>query len=223
MPFKIIGKSVLGDIGLSQNVEIMRNNFNEQLYKVRCSLPSQFQSFRYTLAMTSMTSYAERKATNEEYFPKIRKFGAEFHSFAMPNLIYKACANGTDKIRPGCDFLVWDTKKFARLVVTTFSREAPILAFESTTGKKCLGIILRPSLMKYGDYLFSTIKDEIRGKITVTLVTCNHYEYPEGSIPTIIQNLAAKYDMKCIIGEDSEKNPECYHRGEIGNHVVALW
>ena len=223
MPYKIIGKSVLGDIGLSQNVTVMKDKFDEQLQKVRDSLPLQYQSFRYTLAMTSMTNSSEIEATAREYFPKIRKFGAEFHSFVMPRLIYKACANDTDKIRPASDFLIWDTKKFARVVVTTFSREAPILAFESSTGKKCLGVIFRQSLIKYGDYLFSTIKGELHGRITVTLVTCNHYEYPEGSIPTIIQKLADKYDMKCIIGEDSEKNPECYHRGEIGNHVVAMW
>lgn len=223
MPFKIIGKSTLGELGLSQNVKIMGDNFEEQLLKVRSSLPSQFQNFRYTLAMTSMTSFSEMTATNGEYFPKIRKFGSDFYPFVMPKLIYKACANDTDKLRPGCDFLIWDNNKFKKFVATTFSREAPILAFESDSGKKCLGVILRPSLMKYGDYLFSTIKDELRDNITVTLVTCNHFEYPEGNIPSIVQNLAKKYNMKCIIGFDSEKNPECYHIGEIGNHVVAMW
>lgn len=223
MPFKIIGKSILGDLGLSQNVEVMRDKFDEQLLKVRSSLPSQFKDFRYTLAMTSMTGFAERKVTKGEYFPKIRRFTSDLYPFVMPKLIYKACANDTDKLRPGCDFLIWDSNKFKKFVATTFSREAPILAFESTSGQKCLGVILRPSLMKYGDYLFSTIKDELRGNITVTLVTCNHFNYPEGSIPTIIQNLADNYDMNCIIGDDSEKNPECYHRGEKGNHVVAMW
>ena len=223
MPTQLLGKSVLGDIGLSLDVEVMRDNFENQIYKVRAALPAQYQSFRYTLAMTSMTCYAERKATNDEYFPKIRKFSSEFHSFAMPKLIYKARANGTDQLRPGCDFLLWDTKKFARLVVTTFSREAPILAFESTTGKKCLGVISRASLMKYGDYLFSTMKSELRGNITVSLVVCNHFEYSGGSIPSVIQYLADIYNMKCIIGENSEQNPECYKKNECGNHVVAMW
>lgn len=223
MPFKVIGKSTLGEIGLSQNIEVMRCSFGEQLYKVRSSLPSQYQNFRYTLVMTSMTSYAERKATGNEYFPKICKFDSNLYPFVNPKSIYKACSNDTDKIRPNCDFIIWNTKKFPKLVATTFSREAPIIAFESTTGKKCLGVILRPSLMKYGDYLFSTIKDELRGNITATLVVCNHFEYDEGSIPTIIQTLADKYGMNCIIGFDSEKNPECYHRGEKGNHVVAMW
>lgn len=201
----------------------MRDKFEDQLLKVRSSLSSEFQDNLFTLAMTSMTSFSEMEATNYEYFPKIRKFGSDFNAFVMPKSIYKACANDTDKIRPGCDFLIWDTRKFKKFVATTFSREAPILAFESDSGKKCLGVILRPSLMKYGDYVFHTIKNELHGNIRVTIVTCNHFEYPEGSIPTIIQNLALKYNMSCIVCIDSEKDSECYHRGEKGNHVVAMW
>ena len=77
--------------------------------------------------------------------------------------------------------------------------------------------------MKYGDYLFSTMKETLGGNITVTLVTCNHFEYTEGSVPSVIKNLSLKHNMDCVIGYDSEKEPECYHRHEEGNHIVALW
>lgn len=216
MAIKVIGRSILGELGFSQNVRVMGDNFKTQLKKIQDNIP-----FPARLFMTSMTGSAEIAATNGEYFPKIRKVYGDNQSLFQPNTIYFHCMKGEDKLRPGCDFIVWRDNDPA--VVATFSREAPILAFESTNGMKALGVICRPSLMKYGDYLFSTIKETLQGSITVQMVCGNHYNYKEGSIPDIISGLSGKYDMHCIIGEDSEKNPECYHRGEKGNHVVAMW
>lgn len=218
MPIKIIEKSILGELGFCQVPAKMGNQFEEQLRKVENSfnLPLYWKTF-----MTSMTGSEEIQYSNGSYFPKIRKVYSEGRNIFNPRTIYDYCKRGEDKFRPGCDFIIWD-KDFP-IVATTFSREAPILAFESDTGKKCLGVILRQSLMKYGDYLFSSIKEALGGEITVTLVTCNHFQYPEGSIPSLIQNLAKTYDMTSVIGVDSEKDPECYHRDEKGNHVVAMW
>lgn len=221
MAIKIIGKSVLGELGLSQNVSLMGENYFSQLKKLKKELP-----LGHLHLMTSMTGTYEVQTTNGEYFPKIREYRTDINSIFSPTAIYNNCLANKDKYRPGCDFIIFDST--SDIVATTFSREAPILAFESSIGRKALGVILRPSLMKYGDYLFSTIREDLISyneptEITVTLVTCNHFEYPEGSIPSIIKSLADKYSMKCFIGEDSEKNPECYHRGEKGNHVVAMW
>ena len=222
MPIKIIGISILGEPGFSQNVSVMGDRlYFDQLLKLKKSLP-----FGRLILSTAMTGTYEVEETKGEYFPKIREYRVDIGPMFSPNAIYNNCLGNKDKYRPGCDFVIFDTD--LNLVTTTFSREAPILAFESSIGRKALGVILRPSLMKYGDYLFSTIKEDLIShneptEITVTLVACNHFEYPEGSIPSIVQSLADKYDMKCIIGDDSEKNPECYHRGEKGNHIVALW
>lgn len=221
MPIKIIGKSALGGDGISQNVSVMGEDYFSQLKKLKKFLPPC-----HLHLMTAMTGSYEVQATKGEYFPKIREYRTDISSIFSPQLIYNNCLLNKDKYRPGCDFIIFDSN--SNIVATTFSREAPILAFESSIGRKALGVILRPSLMKYGDYLFSTIKEDLIShndttEITVTLVTCNHFEYPEGSIPSFVQSLADKYEMKCIIGEDSENNPECYHRGEKGNHVVALW
>lgn len=224
MPTRIIGKSVLGEIGLSQNVSVMGDNFNEQLNRVIFQLKAC--SSIKTIAMTSMTNSQEVKATNGKYFPKIRQLfepNDPFYQFLIPEVIYEGCKAGIDKVKPCCDFIVWDRNKLKDFAVLTFSREAPIIAFESNNGKKALGMILRASFMEYGDYLFSTIKEVLGGDITVNLVTCNHYEYAEGSVPSVIRGLAKKYGMKCAIGINSETDSECYHRGEIGNHVVAMW
>lgn len=220
MSIKVIGKSVLGELGFCQVPSKMGDHLDEQLSKITSSLP--IPSEISSVAMTSMTGSEEINLTDGCYFPKIREYNDDIYPFMMPKLIYNGCKTGLDKLRPGCDFIIWDSKKVS-LAVTTFSREAPIIAFESLNGKKALGVILRPSLMKFGDYLFKTISDYLGEAITVTLVTCNHYEYPEGSIPTIIQNLALKYKMNCVIAINSEKDPDCYHRGEKGNHVVAMW
>lgn len=218
MPIQIIGKSTLGDSGFCQFPSKMGDSYNQKLTAIEQKL---LASPEMPLVMTSMTGMAEREATADEYFPKLRLFSYTELDMFLPRIIYDRCMQGLDKFYPGCDFIIWDSLGF-NIFVSTFSREAPILAFESTSGKKALGVILRKSLMKYGDYLFSSISEFLGDKITVTLVTCNHFAYPEGSIPSIVQDLADKYDMKCIIGEDSEKNPECYHRGENGNHVVVM-
>lgn len=217
MPIKLIGKSILGEKGFSQVPAKIEPNFDKQLQAVLDSLPSEKK-----VVMTSMTGSHEVKLTEGAYFPKIREFNPELMEMFDPYKIYENCKADMDKFRPACDFIVWDSEKHD-IVSTTFSREAPILAFESSTGKKALGVILRPSLMQYGDYLFSTMKEYLGGKIKITLVTCNYYEYPEGSIPSIFQNLALKYYLSCTMGANSELYSDCYHRGEEGNHVVALW
>lgn len=217
MSLKIIGKSVLGQNGFSQLPSKMEPDFEQRLQKIFSELPEEKE-----VIMTSMTGSAEVAVTEGQYFPKIRKYDPAIGKIFSPQTIYENRKADLDKFSPGCDFIVWDSKQY-NIVATTFSREAPILAFESFTGKKALGVILRPSLMKYGDYLFSSMKEYLGGRIKVTLVTCNHYWYAEGAIPDIIQHLATKNHMVCSILVDSEKEPECYHRGEEGNHVVALW
>ena len=224
MPIKIIGKSILGEIGLSQNVSVMGDCFEEQLLKVVSQLRSSASI--NSIAMTSMTNSKEVEETKGKYFPKIRLISDQydpFYGFLMPQVIYNGCKAGLDKYKPCCDFIIWDRNKFNHLAVLTFSREAPILAFESTNGKKALGMLLRASFMEYGEYLFSTMQEALGGCITVHLVTCNHFNYTEGSVPAIVRGLADKYEMRCVIGTNSETNSECYYRGEIGNHVVAMW
>ena len=215
MPIKIIGKAILGDLGFCQVPSKMGDSFEKQLKKIEGTLPFLYDR----VFMTSMTGSKEVELTNGAYFPKIRKIcNADELSMFEPRRIYHYCEIGEDKFRPGCDFIVWQSSR----AVATFSREAPILAFESEKGN-ALGTILRPSLMKYGDYLFSSIKEELGDDIHVSLVTCNHFRYPEGSIPSIVESLALRHNMKCFICVDSEKDSDCYHRGESGNHVVVMW
>lgn len=221
MPIKIIGKSVLGELGLSQNTSMMADIFGCQLKKVKTCLPRHKE-----IIMTSMTGFREIKATNGEYYPKIREWRVDIRHMFNPDSIYQHCLEVKDQYRPGCDFLIFQPE--CGQVAITFSREAPIIAFESSIGRKALGVILRPSLMKYGEDLFAIMQEDLcsyngDAQIKATLVTANHYNYPEGSIPSIIEKLAFKYDMDCEIMVNSEEDSECYHRGEIGNHVVALW
>lgn len=218
MPIKLIGKSILGNLGFCQVPEKMGKDFYGQLEKIRSTVPKNKK-----LVMTSMTGANEVAQTKGEYFPKIRIYNKYYSTIFDPQCIYEFCTLSQDSYRPGSDFILWDSN-FDKICASTFSREAPILTFESSTGRKALGVILRPALMKYGDYLFKQISSYLQGQIKVTLVTCNHFQYPEGwSIPEIVQSLSLKHNMTCIVCADSEKNPECYHRGEAGNHVVAMW
>lgn len=218
MALTLIGRSILGESGFSQNVQKMGYTFYPKIEKIKELVVSQGKQ----LLMTSMTGLKEIEATSGEYFPKIREYNPDIHCMFEPYTIYQNCVQCNDAYRPGCDFVIFNSN--LNVAATTFSREAPIIAFECENGRKALGVILRPSLMKYGDYLFETMKKGLgRNQITATLVTCNHFEYPEGSIPELFKKLCERYKMICAIGEDSEKNPECYHRGENGNHVVVLW
>lgn len=223
MPTLKIGRSILGPKGFCQKPSEMRGIFDDQLKKIKACLEKELDEDK-GLIMTSMTGSEEIDLTKGYYFPKIRMYDEYLLSGMLdPVKIYKACVMGLDKFRPGADFVIWNSD-ISNVVCVTFSREAPILAFESSNGLKCLGTILRKSLLTYGDYLFQTIAKSFDEEITVTLVTCNHFEYDEGSIPDFIQSLAVKYNMDCVIGINSQDDPDCYHRGEDGcNHVVALW
>lgn len=220
MPFQIIGKSQLGELGYCQVPKKMGEESEKQLRIIEDIIKAKFP--KREIIITSMTGSSEIEATGGEYFPKIREYDPCIKVIFMPRAINYYCSIGMDPYLPQSDFILWDAK-FHNIVVTTFSREAPILAFESSNGRKALGVILRPSLNKYGDYLFKTISEALGGIVNVTLVTCNHYEYHEGSIPSLVNYWCQKYKMHLTIGEDSEKNPECYHRGEKGNHIVAMW
>ena len=214
--WEIIGKSVLGEHGFCQVYEKMGCRYYEQLAKIR-----EYFSPEFDLVMTSMTGSQEVKLTGGEYFPKIRKYDPTLADMFSPEKIYRNCQKGMDPFRPGADFIIWDEND--DIAVATFSREAPILFFDSYDNQKhALGTILRPSLMKYGDYLFSKIKEALVTVDTCELITCNHYEYPEGSIPSIVEKLASKYLIPLKVITNSESSSECYHRGEEGNHVVLV-
>lgn len=221
MAIKLIGKSILGELGFCQIPEKMGENFYSQLDKIRSCLHNEKK-----LIMTSMTGTKEVEATEGEYFPKIRMYDPALDDIFSPEKIYQNCEDGLDPLRPNSDFIVWDDSFNEDIAVATFSREAPILYFVSTTGARALGVIMRKSLMKYGNYLFSTIKENLGGDnadVSVYLITCNHFEYSEGSIPSMVTRFASNNDMYSSIMYDSESYPDCYHRGEKGNHVVVIF
>lgn len=214
MPYKIIGKSILGNIGFLADSNVMKKDFQKQLRKIKECLQ------RKDFIMIPTTSREEIQLTNGEYFPKIVEFKNDISSMFRPNNIYEHFI--AKKHFPCCDFVIFDSS--SNIVATTFSREAPILAFESSNGKKALGVIKKTSLNKYGDYLFASIKKALDNtNITVTVVTCNHYKYSGENTLALFHKLADKYEMKYVIGLNSETYFECYHKGEKGNHVVALW
>lgn len=217
MAIQLIGKSILGELGFCQIPQKMGDEYYSQLVKIRSCIPKNKR-----IVMTSMTGSIQIKVTNGEYFPKIRMYDPAISDMFSPKKIYQNCEDGLDALRPGADFIVWNSSIDENIAVATFSREAPILYFESTSKRMALGVILRPSLMKYGDYLFSTIEEALGEDITCYLVTCNHFEYPDGSIPQIVENLAHNHNMHYMCMYDSESYEECYHRGEIGNHVVLI-
>ena len=216
MAINLIGKSILGDLGFCQSYAKMGNNYTGQLNKIRSTLPDGKK-----LIMTSMCGSREVEATGGEYLPRVRMYDPSLDDMFSPEKIYQYCEDDMDSIRPGADFIVWDDS-LKEIAVATFSREAPILYFESTNGGLALGVIMRKSLMIYGEYLFDTIKESLGGNITCYLVTCNHYEYGEGSIPSVVEKLAHDNDMLYSCMYDSESYEECYHRGETGNHVVVI-
>ena len=217
MAIKIIGKSVLGDLGFCQTTAKMGNNYTEQLNKIRSKLPEGKK-----LIMTSMCGSKEVDATGGEYLPRVRMYDPSLDDMFSPEKIYQYCGDDMDSIRPGADFIVWNDS-WKEIAVATFSREAPILYFKSTNGGLALGVIMRKALMRYGEYLFDTIKESIGGDITCCLVTCNEYWFKDGgSIPFNIEKLCQKYDMQFYKMYNSESHSDCYHRGEKGNHVVMI-
>lgn len=220
MPSIIVGKSILGEIGFSQNVSIMGYEYFKQLEKILSVTPSTLNPI-----MTAMTGLEERKEAGNSYIPQIRIYDLEISAIFDPNKIYYHCMQGNDFLRPNVDFIVW--KPQDNVFGITFSRDAPIISFASENGGKAIGTIIRPALMKHGQYLFSTIDKAIKrmgkGKIKVTLETSTFFDYDDGSIPSFIECLAKKHQMNFVLGVDTREYKECYHGNELGNHVVAFW
>lgn len=208
MEIRIIGKSILGELGFCQSPAKMGENFYAQLSKLRKELPPK------QILMTSMTNSEIIEVANGIYVPRILYYQGDISSIFDPHTIYGYCESGRDIFRPAVDFIICSPEE--KVVLTTFSREAPVIAFTTPSGYKALGVILRKSLIQYGDYLFHNIKKEMgeAGPITATLVVCNWFEYPEGSIPLLVQKLAESYQMEFKQMENSEEDKECYHRGD---------
>ena len=214
---KIIGKTTLGELGFCPLPRKMGDCFTVQLRKIQKELPQDKD-----IAITSMTNYEVIEKTGGIYVPKVRLYCKELRQMFEPEAICKYCKEGLDSIRPSADFIV--CKPEDNIVLATFSREAPILAFSSENGSMALGAILTGALEKYADYLFKSIKKGLgAGKITATMVTFNYYHPKSASIIQKLINLTSEYSMELRIMQNSEDSKECYHRGETGNHVVAMW
>lgn len=241
MNIEILGKKVLGQNGFCLSKEKMKDGiFEEQLEKI-ISYAEDIYGFDPTLVMPAITNIEEVELQSGKYVPQIYEIDS-YDSYDKPILvdpqtIFNYCKKDKDDIRPNIDFIMWNSVE--EFFGITFSREAPILAFESADGaKRALGTILRPSLVAYGDYLFKKMKKYLGEKTTVNLVTCNHYgktimekrmaqltnpNYDGRSLIDIISDLAEKYDFPLIIGKDTETDEDLFHRGESGNHVVMVW
>lgn len=213
----LIGKPILGNLGFCQVSKKMREEYYTQLRKIQEQLPASKK-----IITTSMTNLEKIEATNGKYLPQLVVYNPEYHTLFDPYDIYQNCIDGMDSYRPSVDFII-ENNGNNKVALTTFSREAPILSFASTKGDMALGCITRQSLMVYGDFLFEQMKKALRGYIQVILFSTNHYEYPEGTIESMVRKLADKHVIVfgptlSIVGEE-----KCYHRGEEGNHVVAMW
>lgn len=218
---KLIGRSVLGDLGFCQSVSKMGNHYDEQLKKIRQQLPEGVK-----LITTAMLNSKLAEESNFSARPVVRLYTPDTDGMFNPYQIYRFCQEGLDLVRPTADFVVYNPKYSAekKLAIATFSREAPILVFSSSNGSVAVGTVLRKSLLKHGMQLFRDVRVAMgEGEIiTVNLVTSTYFKYEEGTIADQVKRLAKIFMMHYIHGSDVKKNPECYHRGEVGNHVVVV-
>lgn len=217
---KLIGRSILGKKGFCQSVPKMGDCYYEQLQKIRQQLPEGVK-----LITTAMLSSKLAKENNFSARPVVRLYTPDVNGIFDPYQIYYFCKEGMDLVRPAADFVVYNPKFSAErnLAIATFSREAPILVFVSENGSVAIGTVLRKSLLNHGNELFEDIISAMGpGKITVHLATSTYFVYDEGVIPATVEWLADCYHMYFVEGFDVTKEPECFHRGEAGNHVVVV-
>lgn len=216
---KLIGRSVLGDLGFCQSVSKMGNHYDEQLKKIRQQLPKGVK-----LITTAMLSSKLAEESNFSARPVVRLYTPDTDGMFDPHQIYRFCQEGLDMVRPAADFVVYNPKLSGRrkLAIATFSREAPILVFASSNGSMAVGTVLRKSLLTHGMQLFIDAQTAMgEGEITVTLETSTYFEYEEGTIANKVKYLAETFKMRYRSGVDVNESFECYHRGEAGNHVVV--
>ena len=225
--FKILGKEELFNeqfekqIGFSQSIKYFKNmeDYIEQLEKVKNNCPKQ------NLIGISLTSAEIMKEQNYNYMPSILAYKKEFDSIVNPIEVFKRCLVGEDEFSPNVDFIIFfeedNTACFA------YSKGAPVLLFESEDKTvKCLGTILRPALINYGEYIFNKIKEYIGPNMTVKTLLCAGYKYNDyGQIEENIKALAQKTDIQYIEEEyaDPYNDDKYFGLNDDGNNVVIAW
>ncbi len=230
---KVLGKSALGRTGFCLNrtkVQSKQNGeFDNFSYSLQHIMNSVCWSKERKLIMTSMTEIQDIDVQGGDYIPTVVTYDAGIYGQILnPKVMLEAKA-GKLKTLPTADFIVWNRNEYPNTKVATFSKTAPIMLFESTSGMSCLGTVLRKPLVNNFEYIIKKIFDEMGVQkdevVDVTIVTATGFKYAEGTIADMVKEKLGNMQYKTRFSQlvtVEEWPDELYQKEEFGNHVVVI-
>ncbi len=168
------------------------------------------------------------------YIPTIMEYCPQTATFLDPSEIFLSCVTGKSLLRPSADFVIFNEKD--KVACVAYSKEAPVICFEGlSTGKKCIGTILRHCLTneKIANFVFSNIIEsfhELNIKVTVALATNYFYDDIKSNLKDYIFKLFKSYgavvecDIKSTLDpQDPNNNLYCRYDETRNNNAVILF
>lgn len=229
--YEIFGKNQLGECGFCLHAKKVKEHYKEMdgnvEYIIRCLTAGDSKK---RVIMTSMTGVEDIAYNDGDYIPTVIRYRADYENTYSLDRMFEKKAQG-DPI-PTADFICWDGEEMQNLIVTTFSRTAPVLYFECSNGMCCLGTVLKKPIISHGEYIFQKIIGVLTRGAGITpdfavccrLVTCTDYEYPDmGTISSKIKPVLEAVgitDYEFLYGTNANKD-WLYQNDDIGDHVVA--
>lgn len=208
--------------GFCQRTDVFTNEeYWNALDKISACIPK-----RLHLRTISMTSSAMFKDFDcDAIIPSILKYSKDIDAVLDPEEIFNYCQLGEDSYRPAADFVIFKGSKSLtpdRIAVVAYSKTAPVLVFEDDYGNIAIGTILKPQLIKYGEWVFNQIYKTMVGPVTLTLPICTKYDYPDfGTIPDYIRSLAEKVGISDVKIWPNSTN--YYGHEDNYNNAVVVW
>lgn len=220
---------VLGKEELKKGFCINTAKLNREEYLKSLDTIRKYTEPNKKLRVISLTSSSILKRFEDHVIPTIVKYNKDIDAIFEPAEIYNNCTWGLDEFRPSADFVIFNNGFGSTLndniAVAAYSATAPVFVFENQSGQVAIGVLTKPRLIEYGEYVFDKILSQMTGNVKLTIPLCTHYSYPEwGSIPEFISVLAEKFQQitELEFEEDTQTNENLFGYGEKYNNCVVI-
>lgn len=207
---------------------------NQELFKWQFACLKNNLTCNSKLFSLSYTPISEFSVSEYSAVPTIAMFNMINHKALIPQKIYQNCITGKDAVMPHVDILIIDTYKVPTLkkefktkalVLLAHSKTAPCFKITSKDGRYvAFGVLLRPSLEKYGEYIFNNIKTILGEDATFELLLSTSYEYNSGTISSSFEKICSVTGIEYIPTSyaDPYTDDSLFGSDDIGNNVVML-
>lgn len=156
--------------------------------------------------------------------PSIIKYSKDIDSIFDPNEIFSHYQNEKEIYFPSADFVIFKNNKSScsdKIAVVTYSNRDPVLVFEDFYGNIAIGTISKNQLIRYGEWVFKTICDTMRGKVTLTVPICTRQKYV--GIGILVDYIQMNHSVYISDVNIWPENPNYYDYRDRYNNAVVVY